>query len=68
MRDLIVKLAKHITDCMDVALGQTKMDETRPEYWMLSIFGKPARMLREQATRRSLPCLSDVRKTDICTR
>lgn len=35
MRDLIVKLAKHITDCMDVTLGKTKMDETRPEYWML---------------------------------
>lgn len=35
MRDIIVKLAKHITDCMDVTLGKTKMDETRPEYWML---------------------------------
>ena len=35
MREIIVKLAKHITDCMDVKLGQTKMDESRPEYWML---------------------------------
>ncbi len=35
MRELIVKLAKHITDCMDVTLGKTKMDESRPEYWML---------------------------------
>ena len=35
MRERIVKLAKHITDCMDVTLGKTKMDETRPEYWML---------------------------------
>ena len=35
MRELIVKLAKHITDCMDVTLGKTKMDENRPEYWML---------------------------------
>ena len=35
MRELIVKLAKHITDCMDVTLGKAKMDESRPEYWML---------------------------------
>ena len=35
MREIIVKLAKHITDCMDVKLGQTKIDESRPEYWML---------------------------------
>ena len=35
MREIIVKLAKHITDCMDIKLGQTKMDESRPEYWML---------------------------------
>lgn len=30
MRELIVKLAKHITDCMDVTLGKTKMDESPP--------------------------------------
>ena len=35
MRDIIVKVGKHITDCMDIMLGQTKMDESRPEYWML---------------------------------
>ena len=29
MRELIVKLAKHITDCMDVTLGKTKMDKSR---------------------------------------
>lgn len=35
MRELIVKVAKHITDCMDAKFGITKMDEKRPEYWML---------------------------------
>ena len=35
MRELIVKVAMHITDCMDVKLGKIKMDEERPEYWML---------------------------------
>lgn len=35
MREIIAKVGKHITDCMDVQLGMTKMDESRPEYWML---------------------------------
>ena len=35
MRENIVKLGKKITDCMDVALGLVKMDESRPEYWAL---------------------------------
>lgn len=35
MRELIAKVGKHITDCMDVQLGKVKMDESRPEYWML---------------------------------
>ena len=35
MRDLIVKCIKHMTDCTDIMLGQTKIDENRPEYWML---------------------------------
>lgn len=35
MREIIAKLGKHITDCVDVQLGMTKMDESRPEYWML---------------------------------
>lgn len=34
-RKLIVKVARMITDCMDVKLGMVKLDETRPEYWML---------------------------------
>ena len=36
MREIIAKVGKHITDCMDVQLGMTKMDESRPEYWMLN--------------------------------
>ena len=36
MRKLIAQVGKHITDCMDVKLGLTPMDETRPEYWMLN--------------------------------
>ncbi len=36
-RKLIVKLAKMITDCVDVELGKTKMDKQRPEYWMLDL-------------------------------
>ena len=35
MRPLIVKTARMLTDCMDVSLGLTKMDENRPEYRML---------------------------------
>ena len=35
LRPLIVKVAKMITDCMDAKFGLVKMDETRPEYWML---------------------------------
>jgi len=35
MRSLIVKAGKHITDCMDVAMGITPMTEDRPEYKML---------------------------------
>lgn len=35
MREIIAKVGKHITDCMDVQLGMTKMVESRPEYWML---------------------------------
>ena len=34
-RKLIVRLARMMTDCMDVKLGTVKLDETRPEYWML---------------------------------
>lgn len=35
MRQNIAKLGKMITDCIDVKLGLVKMDENRPEYWML---------------------------------
>ena len=35
MRPLIIKLARMLTDCMDVTLGLTRMDESRPEYRML---------------------------------
>ena len=35
MRELIVRLARMMTDCMDAKFGLMKMDETRPEYWML---------------------------------
>lgn len=35
MRKNIAKLGKKITDCIDVKLGTVKMDESRPEYWML---------------------------------
>lgn len=35
LRKNIVKLGKMITDCIDVKLGLVKMDESRPEYWML---------------------------------
>lgn len=35
MRQNIVKLGKKITDCMDVKMGLIKLDEKRPEYWML---------------------------------
>ncbi len=35
MRTIIVKLIKHMTDCMDVMLGTTKIDENRPEYKLL---------------------------------
>ncbi len=35
MRPLIVKTARMLTDCMDVSLGLTKMDESRPEYRIL---------------------------------
>ncbi len=34
-RRSIVKVAKMITDCMDAKLGLVKMDQSRPEYWML---------------------------------
>ena len=34
-RRLIVKVARMITDCMDAKLGLVKMDQSRPEYWML---------------------------------
>lgn len=34
-RKLIVRLARMMTYCMDVKLGMVKLDETRPEYWML---------------------------------
>ena len=36
MRKIIAQVGKHITDCMDVKLGLTPMDEARPEYWMLN--------------------------------
>lgn len=35
LRPLIVKVARMITDCMDVKLGIVKLDENRPEYWLL---------------------------------
>lgn len=35
MRQNIAKLGRMITDCLDVKLGLAKMDESRPEYWML---------------------------------
>ena len=35
MRKVIAQAGKHITDCMDVKLGMTPMDESRPEYQML---------------------------------
>ena len=35
MRPIIVKLAKMMTDCMDVRMGLVRMDETRWEYQML---------------------------------
>ena len=35
MRPIIVKLARMLTDCMDVKLGLVRMDESRWEYKML---------------------------------
>ena len=35
LRPLIVRTARMLTDCMDVKFGLVKMDESRPEYWML---------------------------------
>ena len=35
LRKNIVNLARMLTDCMDAKYGLVKMDESRPEYWML---------------------------------
>ena len=37
MRPVIAKLAKMLTDCMDVRTGLVKMSEDRWEYKMLSV-------------------------------
>ena len=36
-RKIIVKVAKMITDDMDIKLGKKDMNEDRPEYWMLDM-------------------------------
>ena len=54
MREIIAKVGKHITDCMDVQLGMTKMDESRPEYWMLDaiLTDEMAELLLKMKVRR----------------
>ncbi len=37
LRKNIVKVGKMITDDMRIATGQVKLDEMRPEYWMLDL-------------------------------
>lgn len=35
LRPLIVRTARMLTDCMDAKCGLVKMDDSRPEYWLL---------------------------------
>ena len=60
LRPLIVKVAKMITDCMDAKFGLVKMDETRPEYWMLDhiLSDDMARMALKMGVRK--PTTPDV--------
>lgn len=37
LRKGVVQVAKMITDDLDIKLGKKKMDESRPEYWMLDL-------------------------------
>ena len=54
LRPLIVKVAKMLTDSMDAKLGLVKMDEKRPEYWMLDkiLTDDMARMLLKMGVRK----------------